>query len=238
VSPRIQTSRKGIEVVKIAVNLQPNQDAQTRQFIDSFGFEIAIDDRNKEFHSQLFPDYATTTFAVINGVKNSPSHEQWELVDKRDDLGIITEALSALQTAINLVEPGQLRFEQRIKEMAAPVGLSTPWADPDQDGSANIQEYAFGTNPVSKESVSSLKLTTTESGEDGSLLTLSYKESNRLHDKHLVVEKSSDLKHWTEYHPTQEDVQQRKLQESRQFSIRIPINDSNAQLFRLALKNI
>ncbi|MCS1409050.1 MAG: hypothetical protein M2R45_02229 [Verrucomicrobia subdivision 3 bacterium] len=83
--PALKTSANGIEVVKIALNQQPDQDAQTQQFIDAFRFKID-DDSTKLFHNQFFPDFAITTFAAINELDDSRSYQQWEIIATRENL--------------------------------------------------------------------------------------------------------------------------------------------------------
>ena len=181
-------------MVKIALNQQGNQDAQTQQFIDAFGFENVVDDASRTFHGRFFPSFATTTFAIINGIENSPSHQLWEIVSLRDDLGRSEQAVTDLQQAIHsIVRPPQSYAEWTRQHGLA--GASSEFdADPDKDLSPNFLEFAFGTNPTQSRFHHRPTLTHTQDH-----VILAYRQAINVTGIRIQVSQSYDLRAWKEF---------------------------------------
>ena len=71
--------------------------------------------------------------------------------------------------------------------------MASPEADPDGDGSRNIEEYAFGSNPTSAASNIQISYGTTTVGTDP-FLTLTFQRSTESIDLTYGVECSTDLR--------------------------------------------
>ncbi len=70
----------GIPVQVISVNIESEDGASTDAFVNQVGMDLVIDDPNAvawDFYNQTD---GIPLFAIINGVKDSPSHEQWEVL--------------------------------------------------------------------------------------------------------------------------------------------------------------
>ena len=72
----------GLPVVHVGVNLQPNQETQTQNFVNRARLEIVLQDFDRAVASR-FAGSGQPIFAIINGVASSPSHKQWELIYSR-----------------------------------------------------------------------------------------------------------------------------------------------------------
>jgi thiol-disulfide isomerase/thioredoxin len=75
----------GVPVLHIAVNQEPrsNYRTATDNFVRQQGFEHVVNDYNSTSTNRVrfsFQNGGQPTFAVINGVTNSPSHKPWELL--------------------------------------------------------------------------------------------------------------------------------------------------------------
>ncbi|GEM_PF-563859 len=136
----------GIEVVHIAINLQTGADASTDAFIRNAGFHLVADDtafaaRNL-FHNEGFP-----VFVIINGVKGSPSHRQWEVLYSENayhssaDTTAFRQSIDAVQKPIapaaadNVHRRQDGRFEMSIMgdvDRAYDIEVST-----------NLKDWAF-----------------------------------------------------------------------------------------------
>jgi uncharacterized protein YjdB len=93
---------EGIPIVHIGINLQAGQDAQTDNFIRQAGFKIVANDVNRALASR-FQSSGQPIFVVINGVANSPSHKQWEILVNQNGYGTTQHPIEAFRAAINQV---------------------------------------------------------------------------------------------------------------------------------------
>jgi len=93
----------GIPVVHVAVNLQPNQESQTQNFVDRAGFELVAEDFGRALAGR-FQAGGQPIFAIINGVANSPSHRLWELLLHQDGYGQSQSPIAAFRSAIDAVQ--------------------------------------------------------------------------------------------------------------------------------------
>ena len=137
----------GLEVVHIGVNLQAGADASTDAFIQNAGFHLVADDTTAAarnlFHTSGFP-----VFVIINGVKNSPSHQQWQVLYSENayhssaDTIAFRQTIDAVQKPIAPASIGSLArqtggaFEMRI---TGDVGQAY-----DIEYSADLKTWTFG----------------------------------------------------------------------------------------------
>ena len=73
----------GVPVMHVALNMVGNAETQTQQFVDRYDIEYVLNDFNREIARQFQSGPGQPIFAIINGVKNSASHDQWELLYSR-----------------------------------------------------------------------------------------------------------------------------------------------------------
>lgn len=93
----------GIEVVHVGVNLQSGQESQTQNFVQRAGLELVLQDFQRTVARQFFPQGGQPLFVIINGVANSPSHAQWEMVYGRLGYGERQFPVSEFRAAIDSV---------------------------------------------------------------------------------------------------------------------------------------
>ncbi|MBX3733459.1 MAG: TlpA family protein disulfide reductase [Verrucomicrobiae bacterium] len=107
---------EGLPVLHIGVNLQAdNNDANrnaTTTFAQIYRIPLVVQDSSRRFQGLFGPTSGQPTFAIINGVTNSPSHRLWELIYARFSYqdSTATRPIEAFQTAIDSVQapPPQL----------------------------------------------------------------------------------------------------------------------------------
>ena len=96
----------GIEVVHVGVNLQSGQEAQTQNFVNRAGLNLVLEDFNRTV-ARRFASGGQPIFAIINGVANSPSHRQWELLYSQLGYGQTTFPVETFRAAIDSVRKAQ-----------------------------------------------------------------------------------------------------------------------------------
>jgi thiol-disulfide isomerase/thioredoxin len=92
----------GIPVIHAGVNLQPNQEAQTQNFVTRAQLERVLEDFDRAVANR-FASSGQPIFAIINGVTNSPSHQPWELLYSRLGYGQTTFPVAEFRAAIDAV---------------------------------------------------------------------------------------------------------------------------------------
>lgn len=107
----------GLPVVYVLCNLQGDFTARDRAgtdaFLSRFGPDVVVlQDNNRALQRRFTSAAGQPTFAVINGVKNSPSHRPWELVFSLHGY-----------TSPGRVQP-VLEFQAAIDSVQAPPALS------------------------------------------------------------------------------------------------------------------
>lgn len=95
-----------VEVVHVAINLQGGQESDTQAFIDRFNLGIVWNDFNNIVANRF--GFGQPIFAVINGVADSPSHQQWEMVYGLSGYGQTTFPIQNLRNAINSVQEAEI----------------------------------------------------------------------------------------------------------------------------------
>ncbi len=144
-----------VPVMHVALNMQGNAESQTQGFVNRYGFEFVLNDFNRAVANR-FQTGGQPIFAIINGVKNSASHEQWELLysllgynlpDNLQPIGTFRSHIDSVEAAA--VDPGPV-LPQEFLNYLADLGISESdrdvGQDPDYDGSPNVFEYYFGSD--------------------------------------------------------------------------------------------
>ena len=97
----------GIPVVHVGVNLQPNQEAQTQNFVTRAKLDLVLQDFDRAIANRIASG-GQPLFAIINGVTNSPTHSPWELLYSRQGYGQTTFPLAEFRAAIDAVKPAAI----------------------------------------------------------------------------------------------------------------------------------
>ena len=121
-----------IPVKLIGINIEQDNPSRTKQFIKDAGMEDVADDFSRVAWRQFNKSNGIPLFVIINGVANSPSHNQWEVL--YNGAGY----------------PGASRFRNIINTVKA--GLQPPTIDEQPKSlTVNVGETAtFMVNPGSK----------------------------------------------------------------------------------------
>lgn len=105
----------GLPVMHVAINLQPNQELQTQNFVERAGFDYVLEDFRRDLANR-FQSGGQPIFAIINGVSGSPSHQQWELLAHQDGYGQrdFSESLARFRAIIDSVQAPPTVLPPRI----------------------------------------------------------------------------------------------------------------------------
>ena len=125
-------NKNKIPVKLIGINIEQDNPSRTKQFIKDAGMEDVADDFSRVAWRQFNKSNGIPLFVIINGVANSPSHDQWEVL--YNGAGY----------------PGASRFRNIINTVKA--GLKPPTIDEQPKSlTVNVGETAtFMVNPGSK----------------------------------------------------------------------------------------
>lgn len=141
----------GVPVMHVALNLDSN-DPLTDSFIRRYDIEFVLNDIGRDLANR-FQSGGQPIFAIINGVKNSASHEQWELLYSLNGYASTDHPIATFRSHIDSVEagvdPGPVLPQEFINYLAD-LGISESDRsidhDPDFDGVPNVFEYYFGSD--------------------------------------------------------------------------------------------
>ncbi len=93
----------GIEVMHVALNLQAGAEPQTQNFVSFFDLGLTLNDFNRAV-ADRFQVGGQPIFAIINGVADSSSHQQWELLYTELGYGSLNAPIQTFRAAIDSVE--------------------------------------------------------------------------------------------------------------------------------------
>ena len=131
----------GVEVIHVALNLERSNSGSTDNFINFYGLEFVLEDTNRDV-ADRFAFGGQPIFAIINGVANSPSHEQWELVYSRLGYGDRNHPIDEFRAEINSVAAAMPpTFSDYLENFGVPSNQRDEGDDPDFDGIPNVFEY-------------------------------------------------------------------------------------------------
>lgn len=140
----------GLPVVYVLCNLQgdftPRDIAGTDSFISRFGTDVVVlQDNSRALQRRFTAAGGQPTFAVINGVANSASHRQWELVFSLHGYtspGRV-QPIGDFQAAIDSVQAPPSLIPVRITEHPQPRSQTV------SEGSAvNLAVATMGSEPI------------------------------------------------------------------------------------------
>ena len=140
----------GVPVMHVALNLDDNE-TLTQAFVNRYGIEYVLNDFNRAVARRFGSNQPI--FAIINGVKNSASHEQWELLYSDSGYGNRDHPIATFRSHIDSVEAGVdpgPTVPQELLNYLANLGIPETQRledlDPDFDGVPNVFEYYFGSD--------------------------------------------------------------------------------------------
>jgi len=84
---------------------------------------------------------------TVNGVANSPSHQQWEILTN-DQFPNHSNLINQINSVAAPVLTPVNDYENWAPNFSFPADLSGPNDDPDGDGAKNIQEFYANTDPL------------------------------------------------------------------------------------------
>lgn len=178
------------------MNLQSGQPIQTQNFIDTYSLGTVLNDFNREF-SNRFHASGQPIFAIINGLKDSSSHRQWELLYSRNGYGDLSQPIETFREVLDRVEPvaGGLTYSQWVERSDLNPEQSVHDGDPDGDGLVNAWEFATGTDPLDRDSFHRPGFRVDSDGT----VVLSFQAALDLVGIQWKVTRSMDLSVWTLY---------------------------------------
>jgi thiol-disulfide isomerase/thioredoxin len=103
-------NENGVPVTVIGVSIESNAPSLTTEFISDAGITLVADDHSGTAYNQ-FSLGGIPLFIIINGVGNSSSHQQWEVLYRQAGFA----GAEALRTVINQVQPAA------VTDTTAPV---------------------------------------------------------------------------------------------------------------------
>ena len=92
----------GVAIKHIAINLQGEQETDTEAFIRFYQLGLVLNDFNRTL-ADRFHIGGQPIFAIINGVKDSPSHQQWELLYTELGYGELEFPIQTFRSRIDAV---------------------------------------------------------------------------------------------------------------------------------------
>ncbi|MDB4385373.1 hypothetical protein N9Z12_04920 [Opitutaceae bacterium] len=93
----------GVPVKHVAINLKSLQETDTEAFVRFYGLGLVLNDFDRALANR-FESGGQPIFAIINGVKNSPSHQHWELLYKELGYGDLEFPIQTFRSRIDAVQ--------------------------------------------------------------------------------------------------------------------------------------
>lgn len=181
----------GVEVMHVALNLERTNASRTDSFINFYNFSFVLDDTSR-LAANRFANGGQPIFAIINGVANSPSHEQWELVYSRLGYGDLSQPIDEFRSFINSVAAAaDPVFTDYLNEFGVPENQRDAGDDPDFDGVPNVLEYLHRSDATNTADVFRPRTTIVMIGVTR-YLALEYVRNTEAGDLTDVVQFSSD----------------------------------------------
>lgn len=114
---------QGIEVQVIAVNIENENGALTDSFITEIGQDLVLDDPSAVAWNRFNQTNGIPLFVVINGVADSPSHQQWEVLHNAPSY----PGATVLRDLIDTVQPNPTTPEPDPVQNAISIGNGWNW---------------------------------------------------------------------------------------------------------------
>ena len=135
----------GVPVTVIGVNIESNMPDFTEEFISDAGMTLVADDFSKISYNQFDPppEGGIPLFVVINGVANTNSHDQWEVV-------YLSEGFPGTETLRNQINSVQAGADTTPPEITinGETNISLSIGATYSDAGATATDNVDGTLPV------------------------------------------------------------------------------------------
>lgn len=92
----------GVPVKHVAINLEGGDETATQNFVDFYKLGLVLNDFDRGLANR-FQSGGQPIFAIINGVANSPSHQQWELLYSHLGYGELMSPIETFRAEIDAV---------------------------------------------------------------------------------------------------------------------------------------
>jgi thiol-disulfide isomerase/thioredoxin len=96
----------GVPVRHIALNVQGNSRPQSDTFINNYSYQAVVEDYQRDFYDLFDNNSGQPLFVVINAEPNSPSAQQWEVLNIWLTYGSYPDVSKGLRPFINSIQPG------------------------------------------------------------------------------------------------------------------------------------
>lgn len=119
----LEGNPNGVPVQVLSVNIESGNSDLTDDFIQQTELELVIDDFEAKAWNLFNQTNGIPLFAIINGVKNSPSHEQWEVLHNAPSYPgseFFREIINSVEAAPPVIDP---------VETAHDIGDGWRWID-------------------------------------------------------------------------------------------------------------
>ncbi len=241
----------GVEIVSIVLGIEhSNFDSSIRSFQSNTGFDMAgvdcvLEGSERTAFRESFSYFTGRSparipssgsrreFVILNGVANSPSHEQWQLL-YRDS----SYSSSDRQTILSLIdavmpggdpEPTGNSYDAWLASQSLPLGAAGPMDDPDGDRLTNLLEFYFGSSPL-VETPNPLVISA-----QGDALAVEFPEALNLQGVEPVIQRSTNLIDWSDLSLTDDQWQRMQQDDSNRVSIHLPMSDLPVECYRLSV---
>ncbi len=160
----------GIPVIHVSINLESSGANLTQQFIDKYHLNLVLNDYDRSLANR-FAGGGQPIFAIINGVENSSTHQQWELVYSRLGYGDTQHPIGAFQAAIDSVKMGAAAVEPpeiTQQPLAARIATGASYTLSVQaNGSELVYQWKKDNTPLSGQTSSQLQLSDASLADSG-----------------------------------------------------------------------
>ena len=113
-------NRYKVPVKVLGINIEQDNPSRTTQFIKDSGMEDVADDFSRVAWRQFNKRNSIPLFVIINGVANSPSHDQWEVLYSGAGYPGAARFRSVINTVKNGIQPPTI--DEQPKSLTVKVG--------------------------------------------------------------------------------------------------------------------
>lgn len=114
----------GVPVKHVALNLQSNAESQTQAFVNRYQISLVLNDFDRALANR-FQTGGQPIFAIINGVENSTSHQQWQLMYSRLGYGDLNQPIETFRNIIDSVAAAPAISPPTISQQPTAQKLAT-----------------------------------------------------------------------------------------------------------------
>lgn len=163
-----QGNPAGIQVEVLGINTDQTSSDNTDEFIGAVGFEVVADDPDWVTYGQFGPGGAASRYVIINGVADSPTHKQWEVLFSEtffqpDEANLLRALIDKVQTPVPVPPKIAVHPQRQDARRGATVTLAVSATGP----SPLFFQWHRNGAPISGATGQSLVLTNVTSAHTG-----------------------------------------------------------------------